>query len=221
MVANAAVEGAGSQTERFMVPMGRYLGYAVVVVALLLGAIGLVDAGSQARGFACFTFAFALLAYVVLIRPQVTANVNGLLMRNMLRDTFVPWASVKGCRVAQTLQVSTRDRVYHGLGVTKSARAANKERRQLGRQTQIAPTTGLSPARFVPSSIAGGSTSIDKARQEHVIENTFAHTEQRIETLALERAAATADQTPVVAWDWLPVTALVAAVAAVAVAVVG
>ncbi|MGI8701261.1 MAG: PH domain-containing protein [Nocardioidaceae bacterium] len=220
-MANAAVEAAGPRTERFILPMGRYLGYVAVVAAAVLIVFVVISDGGYARGFVCFSLAFALLSYVVLIRPEVTANRNGLLMRNMLRDTFLPWASVKGCRVAQTLQVSTRDKIYHGLGVSRSARAANKERRHARRETPVGPNTGLSPVRFMPASIAAPSTGVNMAKQEHVIENAFTHTEERIGTLAMEHAAATADQSPVVAWDWIPVAALGAAVVAVIVAVIG
>lgn len=219
VVANAAVEAAGPRTEKFPVPMGRYLGYVAVAGAVVLMVVAPIDGGGYARAFFCFSLALALVAYVVLVRPEVTANANGLLMRNMLRDTFVPWASVRGCRVAQTLQVSTRDRVYHGLGVSKSARAANRERRQQRGETQIGPNTGLSPVRFMATSTPAASSSVNMAKQEHVITNTFTHTEQRIETLALERAAATAEKTPLVAWSWPEVAALAVAVVAVLVAV--
>jgi len=218
-VVNAAVEAAGPRTEKFPVPMGRYLGYVAVAGGVVLMVVAPVDGGGYARAFFCFSLAIALLAYVVLIRPEVSANVNGLLMRNMLRDTFLPWASVRGCRVAQTLQVSTRDRVYHGLGVSQSARAANKRRRTPPGETQIGPHTGLSPVRFMPTGQPAGSSRVNMAKQEHVIDNTFTHTEERIETLALERAAATAEQSPSVAWSWPSVAALAVALVAVLVAV--
>lgn len=220
-MANAAVEAAGPRTEKFSVPMGRYLGYAAVLAAAALIVLAVVDGGSATLGLISFSVAFALVAYVVLIRPEVSANRNGLLMRNMLRDTFVPWGSVRGCRVAQTLQISTRDRIYHGLGVSKSARAANKERRQARRETQIGPNTGLSPVRFVPETLGSSGTGVNMAKQEHVIENPFVHTEQRIATLAKEGAAETVDQAPVVAWEWPSVAALAVALAAVLLAIFG
>lgn len=212
---NAAVEAAGPQTEKFTVPMGRYLGYFAVLAAAALIVYTLIVDGSYARNFVCFSLAAALLSYVVLIRPEVTAHANGLLLRNMIRDTFLPWSSVKGCRVSQTLQISTRDKVYHGLGVSKSARAANKERKRSRREVAVGPNTGLSPVQYMPEPQAPSAvTSANLARQEHVVENEFAHTEQRIETLAMERAEATADRSPTLAWDWLAVAAVAVAVVA-------
>lgn len=213
-MANAAVEAAGPRTEKFMVPMGRYLGYVAVVAAAALIVYTIIVDGSYARAFVCFSLAAALLSYVVLIRPEVTANVKGLLMRNMVRDTLVPWASVKGCRVAQTLQVNTRDKTYHGLGVSQSARASNRQRRQRRREIQVGPNTGLSPVKYMPAATPPRTMGANMARQEHVIEDPFAHTEERIEALALERAAATADLSPVVAWD--PPAAAAVALAIVA-----
>lgn len=217
---NTAAEEAGPQTERFIVPMGRYLGYAVVIAGALLSSYALTQEGWGAIRLIGFAVAFALVAWVVLIRPQVTAHTHGLLMRNMVRDTFLPWASIKSCRVAQTLQIGTRDKVYHGLGVSKSARAAKREWRQSRRQqTFLGPNTGMSALKFAPPGLAGESaeqkTEVNMAREEILIKNEFAHTEQRIERLAMQGAAATTDQTPTVAWDPVPVVALVGAAVAV------
>ena len=220
-MANAAVRAAGPRTERFMLPMGRYLGYFAVAAAAALIVYTLIADGGSARGFVCFGLAAALLSYVVLIRPEVTAHAGGLLLRNMTRDTFLPWASVKGCRVAQTLQVSTRDKVYHGLGVSQSARAANKQRRRQRREVPIGPNTGLSPMKYMPSSLPRRTEGAQIAKQEHVVENAFAHTEERIEALALERADASGDNTPIVAWEWPSVAAVGIAVVAVLVGIFG
>lgn len=212
---NAAVEAAGPRTEKFLVPMGRYLGYVVVGAAVLLVVLAITGEGTGSRGLVGFAVSFGVVGWIVLIRPEVTAHRQGLLMRNMLRDIFVPWVAVKGCRVAQTLQISTRDKVYHGLGISKSARAANQERRQMRRQA-VGPTTGMSPLQFMTSRTSANRPGVHLAQQEHVIDNNFAHAEQRIETLAVERAAATVDQTPMVVWDWGAIAALVLAVLAAA-----
>ncbi|MGI8577610.1 MAG: hypothetical protein ACR2KG_06755 [Nocardioidaceae bacterium] len=63
-----------------------------------------------------FSIAFAALAWVVLVRPAPAAHKNGMLLQNMVRDSFVPWNSIAGCRVAQTLQVATRDKVITASG---------------------------------------------------------------------------------------------------------
>ncbi len=200
--------------------MGRYFGYVVVGIAVLVIVLGILGDGSGAIGLICFSIAFALIAWVVLIRPEVTAHRNGLLMRNMLRDTFLPWGVIKSCRVAQTLQIGTRDKVYHGLGVSKSARAASKERRQFRKQP-IGPNAGMSRLQFAPENDLGDDeTEVNLLAQERVIKSNFSHTEQRIETLVRERSRATEHQSPKVVWDWLPIAGLAVAAACVVLAFV-
>jgi hypothetical protein len=218
-VTNAAVAAAGPCTEKFFVTLGRYFGYFVVAIAAVLIVWGLASQGTGALGFDAICVAFALLAWVVLIRPEVTAHRNGLLLRNMLRDTFLPWSCIKSCRVSQTLQVGTRDKVYHGLGVSRSARQAMRETRQGRRGTPIGPTTGATGLQFPPrSDLDKSNTEVHTAMQEHVIKNNFTHTEQRIETLIRERSSSTADQSPKVVWDPMPVIALVVAAGCIALA---
>lgn len=216
---NAAVEAAGPRTEKFTVPMGRYFGYFVLGVAGVLIVVGLVGQGSGAAGLVAFCVAFSLIAWVVLIRPEVSAHRNGLLLRNMLRDTFLPWACIKSCRVSQTLQIGTRDKVYHGLGVSKSARQSARESRRARRGTPIGPTTGAAALQFPPrSELDDDNIQVNQAYQEHEVKSMFMHTERRIETLARERSAATVDQSPKVVWDMWSVGALALAVVAVVLA---
>lgn len=204
--------------------MGRYLGYFVVCAGALLGIYALTQEGWGALPVIGFAVGFALVAWVVLIRPQVTAHAHGLLMRNMLRDTFLPWASIKSCRVAQTLQIGTRDKVYHGLGVSKSARAAKKEYRQSRRpQAYLGPNTGMNALKFAPPGLGGDSadqkTEVNMAKEEILVKNEFARTEQRIERLAMEGAADSVDQAPTIAWDPVPIVALVVAAVAILAAI--
>lgn len=191
--------------------MGRYLGYFVVGAGALLSIFALTQEGWGAMPFVGFSLGFALVAWVVLIRPQVSAHMNGLLLRNMVRDTFLPWGSIKSCRVAQTLQIGTRDKVYHGLGVSKSARVAKKQWRHRTLQPPLGPHTGMTPPKYAPASMTEEQPEVSAARQELLVKDQFVHTEQRIETLAMQGAAATADHAPRVAWDLPAVVALVIA----------
>lgn len=216
---NAAVEAAGPQTEKFLVPLGRYFGYLVIGLAVVLSVVAIAGEGTASRGLVAFCVAFALLSWVVLIRPQVAAHRYGLVLQNMLRDTFLPWSCIKSCRVAQTLQIGTRDKVYHGLGVSRSARQYAREMRQSRRQEPIGPNTGMSRLEFPPSA-ALDATDVNLANQEHTVRSNFTHTERRIETLVTERSAESAGREPLVVWSPLPVGALVLAGLAVVLAVV-
>jgi hypothetical protein len=217
-VTNAAVEAAGPRTESFAAPAGRYLGFIVVGAAVVLILLGLKSQGTGAFGLVGFSVAFALVAWVVLIRPRVTAHRNGLLMRNMLRDTFVPWATIKSCRVGQTLQIGTRDRVYHGLGLTKSARQATREQRQKrgDRREIVGPNFGMTShagARTIGSpSAKDGKLEVNLSKQEQIGGSYFSHAEQRIEWLAQQGKVRSAGSTPAMVWDPLPIGALCGAV---------
>jgi type IV secretory pathway TrbD component len=226
-VTNPALEAAGPQTEKFATSAGRYLGFIVVGVAVVLIVLGVQSQGTGAFGLIGFCVAFSLLTWVALIRPQVAAHKNGLVLRNMLRDTFVPWASIKSCRVAQTLQVGTRDRVYHGLGVTKSARQANREQRRqssgrTGRRTVFGPNFGMGSMASAPEINLGSDdvSAANRASQQHEGGSYFSHTERRIETLAQERATSTAGAEPKIVWDPIAIGALVLAALCVVLAVV-
>ncbi len=215
-MSNAAVEAAGPRIETFLVPMGRYLGYFVVAVAVVLSILGLAGGGGD-FGLVEFAVALALVAWIALIRPQVEAHRNGLLMRNMLRDVFVPWASIRSCRAAQTLQVGTRDKIYHGLGVSKSARQSVREGRQAKRQL-IGPNVGVGRLEFAhlpdPNADPESKTDVHQIMQQHVVKNNFSHIEERVEYFAAERSKATAGQSPKIVWSLLPIAALVLALVA-------
>jgi len=214
-VTNAAARAAGPKTETFATPAGRYLGYVVLGAAVVLCALGIRSQGTDAFGLVGFCAAFAALAWIVLIRPRVTARRNGLLLQNMLRDTYVPWAAIKTCRSAQTLQIGTRDKIYHGLGLTKSARQASREARLRGadQKTIVGPNLGMSSMAAAPTMAATPDSGpvVNRAKQEQVAGSYFSHAEQRIETLAREGAPSTLDAEPVVAWDPIAIAGLLVA----------
>lgn len=207
---------AGPETEKFVAPRGKYLGYVVIAAAVVLSAIGLKSQGTGAFGLIGFAIAFSLIGWIVLIRPRVAAHSNGLVMRNMLRDTFVPWASIKTCRVGQMLQVGTRDKVYNGLGLSKSARIASKEERQRrgGGRFVLGPNLGmgsLAAAPEVSPKAMEGGLQVNRGKEEQIAGSYFDHAEQRIETLAKQNAAMTEGTSPRVVWDPMAVGALLLA----------
>lgn len=129
-VANEGARAAGPVVESFAPLSGRVLGYLAVAAGLLLVVGSLLSDPAANRGLIFFGVAMGLVAWVVLIRPLVVAHQNGVLLRNMVRDTFVPWGCVERTRVLQTLHVVTPEKVYHGLGVSRSARSVAKESRR-------------------------------------------------------------------------------------------
>ncbi len=199
-----AERAAGTVVERFAPTSGRALGYLTALAGLGL-AVGAAASGVPAnRGLLLFGIALTLVAWVVLIRPVVSAHQHGVLLRNMLRDTFVPWASIERTRALQTLQVVTPQGIYHGLGVSRSARSMIRESRR------GAPTPGFFG---VGSSGAFGRSypmHDDSAAKQGATYS--AYVESRLRDLGT-RAAADGPDRPVISWSPLPLIALGAAVA--------
>ena len=223
---NAADEAAGPEIEKFASSSGRILGYIVVGAAVVVSLAGLENQGTGAFGLIGFCIAFAALSWITLIRPRVTAHKNGLVLRNMVRDTFLPWATIKSCRAAQTLQIGTRDKIYHGLGLSKSARQSVREQRKPrgGRKMFLGPNLGMGPNKLgnswlgsesSPSTPPDGAPVIDRARGEQIAGSYFSHAEQRIEILAQQGASKTAGAEPRIVWDPVAIGGLVLAVVAV------
>lgn len=127
-MANRAVAAAGPVIETFTPLSGRVLGYLAVGAGLLLALASVSDPIAN-QGAILVGVILSLIAWVVLIRPLVVAHTNGVVLRNMVSDTFIPWSSIEKALVLQTLRVVTPTKVYHGLGVSRSARSIVKESR--------------------------------------------------------------------------------------------
>lgn len=117
--------------ERFSPSAGRWMG--VATLALLVVVAGFVIAtgrlGDQ-PGLLIGLATAALLCWVALVRPAVQARGDHLLLRNLVRDTEVPWHLVDQVRIAQTLRVQAGDKVHHGVAVGRSARSDMRAQRE-------------------------------------------------------------------------------------------
>jgi len=176
-----------------------------VVVGLAAVAVTALLAGDPARDrdAIAITVLVALVTWVTLIRPRIVAHADGVLLRNMVRDIFVPWSKIERCQVMQTLQVVTDDDAFHGLGVSRSARSIAKQNH------------GRSPMAF-PATVAGlsGPDEGQRARTGSSVRPvTEIAYQDYIETVIRDRArdARPDDLRPVTAWAWEAVAALAAA----------
>lgn len=201
---NPALAAAGRLTQKFAPPMGRVLGFVAIGFLAVMVVIAVVTGPGQSRDFVLYCAAFALIAWVALVRPWVTAFEHGLVLRNMLRDTFLPWSCVRRCRVSYTLQVATDSRIYHGLGVSKSARANLVQ--QSAKQGTSPPKSSLF-GRVPPSSVAAAAN----LNQEVQGGNYFDYVEAEVERMA-SRAEPDDAATPLVVWSVPAVAATTAAV---------
>jgi hypothetical protein len=205
-VRNAVVDAAGAEEERFSGPSGRLIGWVGVATGLAIAvAAGVSGDPVRDRKAIYFAVVLAAVSWVVLIRPSVSSSAHGVLLRNMLRDAFVPWSKVERCRVVQTVQIVTEDgRHFHGLGVSRSARSMVSK--SYGRRWLLPGMTvggvGGQTSRPSPGGLWGQGIREGMAYQDYV--------EHRLS----ERARQSPDDElePVVAWSLLPVAALAVAV---------
>jgi hypothetical protein len=207
-VSNAAVDAAGAEDERFSGSGSRLFGWVGVAAGAVMGLPAVVGDPVRDRKTVYVAVVLATVCWVVLIRPSVSSNANGVVLRNMLRDTFVPWSKIERCRVVQTLQIATEDQQhFHGLGVSRSARSM--VRKNYGRSSLILP--GMMSGRVGRALDTRREAPADPMSQR-VLEGVVYqdYVEDRISARA--RQSSDAGLEPVVAWSLLPLAALAVAV---------
>jgi hypothetical protein len=207
-VSNAAVDAAGAEEERFSGSSGRLFGWVGVAAgaALCLLAVAVDPVGERKTVYGAVVL--AAVCWVVLVRPSVSSNANGVVLRNMLRDTFVPWSKIERCRVVQTLQIATGDQQhFHGLGVSRSARSMVKK--SYGRTSLILPGMMFGRVdRAFDSAREAPDRPVSQRVQEGVVYQDYV--EDKISVRARQSSADELE--PVVSWSLLPLAALGVAV---------
>jgi hypothetical protein len=196
--------------EKFAPTGSRWLGWVIMVGAAGIAAFAIGHDLSRDFRAIFVAVAVALLSWVVLIRPVVSANSNGVLLHNMLRDVFVPWSKITKCRIFQTLQIVTDEDRFHGLGLGRSTR--KMVQRNFGRSSLVsgwlAPTaqgggsTAPTPVRGLSGDLPAPEIAPGAAYQDYV--------ESRISDLA--QRARPDDLEPVVSWVWQSIVCMAAVV---------
>jgi hypothetical protein len=210
-VSNEAEVAAGPVVEKFASSIGQWLGFFGI-------AFGVVTAGAAAlddppENWQVFLFGLAVIAlsWVTLVRPSVALHQHGVLLRNMMRDSYVPASKIERCRTSQTLMIRTATQTFHGLGVSRSARSIMREQR--------GPNRGMMSALGGMSGGfgAGGPATPEpdgpqrRFANEEVEGPTYqSYVESRIEQVAHD--AQPDDREPVVSWAVVPVATVALAV---------
>jgi len=70
-------------------------------------------------GLACVAL-ISVVVYAIAQRPAVVAGPSGLLLRNVVRDIWLPWHAVKSIEATWSLSIATADRRYGSWAVTGS-----------------------------------------------------------------------------------------------------
>ena len=128
------------QSKVFRLPGAVVAWWAWVIFA----AANLIDLAIQGRSHTAAEIAAALavttgLVYACALRPRVVADPGGITVMNPLRDHRVPWGSVTGVDLAESVRVhftpeagATREKVIHSWALY--ARRPNRLRTDLLRQ---------------------------------------------------------------------------------------
>jgi hypothetical protein len=229
VAATEADRAAGALVERFAPSSSRVLGYVAAGAGALLVLVSLLTDPVANRGLAYFGVAMSLLAWVVLIRPLVSAHERGVLLQNMARDAFVPWSCIQRTRVLQTLQVVTAGKTYHGLGVSRSARSMMREARRgqpaPGGFLGVGGSGAFGRSYPEPAGHRGGSHSgltYQSYVESRLLDLASSHTDAPPGSVATRADSSGRDpmhsetgSSPVVVWATLPLVALALAAACV------
>jgi hypothetical protein len=205
---NAAEAAAGPVVERFAGSAGRWLGYFGMAFGVFVVVSVLLDDPDGDWQIAAFGVGIAGLSWVILVRPAVALHEHGVLMRNMLRDSFVPSSKIDRCKTAQTLMIRVGADTFHGLGVSRSARSMMREKR--GERRGLLGSLNSMTGAFG----ADGSDSSERAHKPYATQEVEGPSYQEYVEGRIERAAQDAkpdDREPLTVWAPTAVAAFAAA----------
>ena len=80
-----------------------------------------------------------VVVYAVAQRPAVVANARGVLLRNLVRDVWLPWHAVKGIEAKWSLSFQTSGASYGSWALT-GGNASRMRRQTFGTGSRLAPT---------------------------------------------------------------------------------
>jgi len=86
-----------------------------------------------------------IVVYAIAQRPAVIAGPSGVLLRNVVRDVWLPWYAVKSIEATWSLSVATQDRTFGSWAVTGS----NARRPRSERMPGSGPLATPAPVRVV------------------------------------------------------------------------
>jgi Bacterial PH domain len=204
------------ESKMFRLPGAVVAWWAWVIFAVA----NLIDLAVQGRGHTAVEIAVALagitgVVYACALRPRIVADPGGITVMNPLRDHRVPWGSVTGVDLAESVQVHyaaeadpTRGKVVHSWALY--ARRSNRLRSELIQQGRGRRLPRSSPDSY--GQPAGDAEAIAKQSAAKIMA-------MQLDQMARDARARGAAAGPlVVSWAWSAIAAIV--VPAVALALV-
>ena len=142
------------------------------------------------------------VAWSVFVRPAVLLDVEGVVLRNLVRDVHIPWTRLTEVSSRWNLRVLAGDRGYNSWAIS----------------SQVKPSRGASAGMFrmpIPGRLDGiaradasASPTAAKVTAQGVARSIRSAKGEYDEAVALGRLSATPDATVRITWALLPIAAL-------------
>jgi hypothetical protein len=84
-----------------------------------------------------------VVVYAIAQRPAVVADARGVLLRNVVRDVWLPWHAVRSIGARWALSLETEDRSYSSWALTGGGAARPRRQRTPIQGSPLAPRTSL------------------------------------------------------------------------------
>lgn len=170
--------------ESFAPTGGRVLG----IITLLIGLAVIVDIIVEWRSLegltaAAVVIALAALVWASMVRPSVVAYEEILVVRNFIRDVWIPWRLVQSTEVKPVLTINTTDgQAFRSVAVG----ATGADRRALwkakaramdgssGNSAPGGPTAGVSTSSAGPAAPENVSSALRAAHRIEVMAEKYA-----------------------------------------------
>lgn len=89
-------------------------------------------------GLACLAIV-TVIVYAIAQRPAIVADARGVLLRNVVRDVWLPWHAVKSIETRWSLSLATADARYGSWALTGGTASRPRRQRTLGPAPLVAP----------------------------------------------------------------------------------
>ncbi len=142
------------------------------------------------------------LVFLLALRPAIVAREDGVLVRNPLRNAYVPWSSVDEVRVSNAITIGSGDMTIHCWTPQPSARERARAVRRAGK---MATEPTMSKADRMAAEAVAGRTHADWVTQQ-------------LTELATSRKATSSGEAAVT-WSLTAIAALALTVAMVAITI--
>lgn len=167
-------DDAGKVVETVTPTNGQAAGWTGLVVGLVMAAVAVFE--GSAWVMVVFGLVMSTVSWAVLLRPRVLMTERGVLLANVLVDTYLPWTAVDRASVRQTLMIVSGSKTYHGVAGGRTGRQRAREGRQTRKQNERIERDG-SPGLSNPGQEV-------RARQEHIGVGYAEHLETQLAKLA-------------------------------------